>query len=93
MGSEYHPHRSNEELTDVTPEDMYQRIPSEETAIQFAETMSPEQIFNEIARLSAAIELHKATIKQVRDKLELDEFTLDVYQKALQLAQDKNPGT
>lgn len=84
--------RSNEELTDMTLEDIVARTPSEESAIQIAETLSAGDIRNQMAVLSAEAEIKRQQIKDAQGQLEATIFALNVYQQALLLAQDSNPG-
>lgn len=84
--------RSEDELTDMTLEDVFSRTPSEETAIHIAETSSMAEIRNQVATLSADIELRRQELKAAQGQLEAVEFALGVYQQAYQLAQDSNPG-
>jgi len=86
------PHRSEEQLSDLSTEHLAQRTPSEESAIQIAETMSRADIQNQIAQMTADVEIRRATIKQAQEELEAVEFGLGVFKSAAQLAQDMNPG-
>lgn len=86
------PERHGDGLSDTTPEDMFTKTPSEESAIQFAETMSVDAIRNEIARLSAEKITRQEAVRIARGQLEATDFALSVFTQALMLADDKNPG-
>lgn len=86
------PDRSDDELTDMTLEDMQVHAPSEETVINMAETMLPGEIRNLIAQVAADAEVYEIALKDAKGKLEAARFTLAKLEQAYQLSLDANPG-